>query len=140
MSLGTPASRRYSLSPSVRTACNLQAQGYKYTEDLLRLERELPQSGAATLPEKSRSVCTPLNISEWSKWLASFPDSRLAEFLTRGFKFGFRIGCKYNQANRPSCSRKNMASVYNHTEVISYYIDAKSQAGRLVGPLDPKIN
>ena len=103
------------------------------------MERELPQSGAPTLPQKWRSVCTPLNIPEWSKWLASFPDPRLAGFLLRGFKCGFRIGCKRNQAYRPSCSRKNMTSAYDHPEVISDYLHAESQAGRLVGPLDPKV-
>ena len=69
------------LSPSIRTSCNLSPRGHKYTEALLRLEGECPPSDSAKLLESLAVVAFPLITQEWAKWLAVFPDARLADFL-----------------------------------------------------------
>ena len=76
----------------MQAACNLLPAGYKYTDDLLRLERARPLPGTTELPKNLSTITTPANIHEWEKCLAVFPDRRMADFLLRGFKYGFRIG------------------------------------------------
>ena len=83
-------SHTHQLSSSIQAACNLQVDGYRYTEDLLQLEKALTLADTDRLTAKWAKVTTPVNIQEWSKWLASFPYDRLAGFLLQGSSPGFK--------------------------------------------------
>ena len=48
-------------------ASNLASEGYKYTEDLLRLDRERPSHYCSDLPESCLAVATPIILPEWEK-------------------------------------------------------------------------
>ena len=118
-------------------SCNLGPKGYRYTEDLLRLDRERPVSSVSDSAKPS-AISTPIVLPEWERWLAQFPDARLANYLLQGFSSGFRIG--YNRSSRSSSRcRGNMLSAREHPEVILDYMQSEQQQGRLVGPLGPGV-
>ena len=76
-------------------------------------------------------VTTPVNIQEWSKWLAGF-------IQIRTFKSGFRIGFNHSLTKPLSSAKNKMTSAGKHPEVITEYFHSKIQEGKIVGPVDPK--
>ena len=94
-----------------------------------------PPVDAAELPDNLAAVCSPLNLQEWGKWLAIFPDARLAELLLRGFRCGFRISFNHSRVRLADRGGRNMASAREHPEVVSQYLRTELQEGRIVGPV-----
>ena len=77
------------LSPSVLLSCNMGPHGYKYIEDLLRLESERPTVPARALLDAYTTISTPMIRQEWKRCLTSYPDQCLVSYLLQGFKAGF---------------------------------------------------
>lgn len=105
---------------------------YKYTGDLLELERCVP-SEPKVIPHTLLSVVTPLKRLAWVKELHSHPDREFIDFILRGLENGFRIGFSYS---KHVCvgAKRNMLSASQHPEPIVAYISKERRAGRIIGP------
>ena len=89
------------------------------------------QNPGTPLPDHLSKTVTPLKIEAWQQELASYPDQSLAELVLRGISDGFRIG--YETGRSPLQAKKhNMVSADEHKEVISKYLEAELEAGRIV--------
>ena len=117
--------RGYFLWPKTHTKrpCPL-AGPYPYISQLLALESQAPPT--ASLP---REVQGFLPIRAWLPFLRSMSDQRLAGFLERGIRYGFRIG--FDCCSPLQSAADNMSSVQEHPEIASQYIAAEVAAGRL---------
>ena len=63
---------------------------YRYTEDLLQLERCSPRRGS--VPTQLQPLNTPLRVRAWAEALQEHPDRAFTSYLLRGIREGFRIG------------------------------------------------
>lgn len=103
---------------------------YRYTEDLLALER----ASAHTRPLDTASPIAAaeqfLPLDEWSPYLDTHPDQVFAAFIRRGLVQGFRIGF-----DRSSCvlrpPRGNFQSVTDNPVMVNRYIAEVVAAGRM---------
>ncbi len=80
------------------------------------------------------SLTTPLKLELWDPHLhvASHPDQELGHYIITGIREGFRTGC--NRESLVLSQRlRNLSSVRQHPAIVTLYIDAERQAGRLVG-------
>ena len=104
------------------------ANTYSYTEKLLALE------GSAGDICLHHEVAGFLPLAEWDPFLRSYPDQRMAAFLRRGFRFGFRIG--FNQAQPLNSFSENHRSVALQPQVVSEHIADEVAQGKL-RPVSP---
>ena len=94
------------------------------------------------LQEELRQVNTPLAAQEWEKCLPPHPDKAYRDYLLKGIKEGFRVGCCYDSL---ICTRtkSNMRSAIRNPEVVEKYLANEVQLGRVMGPLEleahPKV-
>ena len=70
---------------------------------------------------------TLLKLRAWQTYLANYPNEVFVNYLLRGIRLGFRIGCKY-QAVQLKSSTANMLLVIQHTQVVSEYKEEEVQA------------
>ena len=69
------------------------AGGYKYTEDVLALERCKPVDGQCeALTSKLNKVCSPLRVEARAAALHDDPNQLFASYLMSALREGFRIG------------------------------------------------
>ena len=102
---------------------------YRYISDLLKLEKAIPYE--IVLPGVCGYTQTPLNHVMWSMLLSDHPDRQFVEYIIRGLRTGFRIGCQATSAELRSAS-SNMFSAISHPEVIDKYLCEVLETNRLV--------
>ena len=107
-------------------AMGISANSYRYTEKLLALEA----TANCVLEQKVEGF---LPLAEWEPFLRSHPDQRLAAFLRRGFRFGFRIGFDRSQPLREGIA-KNHQSVALNPGTVSAYIAEEAARHKLTSP------
>ena len=104
---------------------------YRYTDQLLSLEQVgVKHELESSLPEPLGRVVTPLKVEAWKTYLTNHPDRAFVDYLLRGIRLGFRIGCK-SQASQLKSSKANMVSAIQHPQVVSEYIEKEVQANRM---------
>ena len=106
---------------------------YRYTSNLCRLHKAIPQQRVPIPPEVTR-INSPLVpcLPHWVHGLCHHPDREFANCITDGIQFGFRLGFDYSSPLRPA--RRNMPSAAAHPEVISKYVEDEISEGRIFGP------
>ena len=110
---------------------------YRYTQDLLKLDRCVP-SAMNVLPPQLETVVTPLRRLAWAQELRRHPDTDFAEFILKGLEHGFRIGFEYRD-HRCLSAKRNMQSAGLHPQPIDQYIAKERSAGRIIGPLPREL-
>ena len=113
----------------------IQGGRYKYTGDLLALERVSVESEPETPGRATVAVSGFLPLQEWSPYLRSHPDADFADFMRRGLSQGFRIGFNYRHPLRPAPG--NFRSVNDNPRTVNQYISNEVAAGRLVASTSP---
>ena len=108
------------------TLSNFSGGLYRYTTDLLALESA--SRGLDQVPY-STTLASVLQLLAWKKALDCIPDKAFTQFLMRGITCGFRIGVTEECRLRPS--RRNLKSAYDHTEVVSEYLEREVSLSRL---------
>ena len=101
----------------------LYRQSYKYMDRLLALEA---RSGGG---QPVQPISGFLPQSAWEPFLHSHPDQRLAAFLRRGIRYGFRIG--FDAAQPLRCHKGNLKSVDLNPQVVDQYIANEISQGKL---------
>ena len=115
-------------SPSQTHVCVcVDAGQYEYTWQLQQLDRP-PEAGSRLSSGWGGTVSRPL---QWKRELEGHPDRWFAEYISRGFERGFRVGFQGAQAQLRTCGR-NMVSVRDHPEVVEKYLVDEAAAGRLL--------
>ncbi len=77
------------------------------------------------------SIVSPMRETIWAQELAGHPDKALVDELLRGIKSGFRVG--YDKSLAPlKAHHRNMQSATEHREVVTKYLTAEIEAGRVV--------
>ena len=122
----------FTSSPLLRDSHPPGTRGYPYTEDVLALDRCVGQS---TVPPMLSAVTTPLNVDAWASMLARHPDRRYAEYIVRGLREGFRIGADRSRPTRSTTN--NMPSALQHQRIVTEYLNAERDSGRMLGPFAP---
>ena len=112
------------------TAGNIIAGVYRYTEDLLALERASQSAISIDLPECCQHIITPLRVDKWEAYLQLHPDREFASFLLRGMVHGYHIGCNYSNAVILS-AESNMPAAHAHAEVVVKYLHKELELGRI---------
>ena len=79
-------------------------------------------------------TASPLNISAWTRLLATHPDQTYKEFILQGVSVGFHIGFQEPPSGSTSRPRRNLQSAYLNPVPVSEYIAAEARADRLRGP------
>ena len=82
-------------------------------------------------------IQTPLRVDRWEAALACHPDEEFVSYLVRSMTRGFRIGVDRGKQKCKS-SRRNMMSARQNPHVVEEYLAVEVEAGRVVGPVDPK--
>ena len=106
---------------------------YRYTEDLLQLERCSPRQGS--VPTQLQPLNTPLRVRAWAEALQEHPDRAFTSYLLRGIREGFRIGYARGGGSLRSATR-NMGSAVQNPRVVTEYLRKERQAGRVLGPVE----
>ena len=65
---------------------------YRYTQDLLHLNKCVPNLDEPPTPQCLTRITTPLKPANWELELKHMPDRQLVDYLLFGMTFGFRIG------------------------------------------------
>ena len=106
---------------------------YRYTSNLCRLHKAIPQQRVPIPPEVT-CINSPLvpRLPHWVHGLRHHPDREFANCITDGIQFGFRLGFDYSSPLRPA--QRNMPSAAAHPEVISRYVENEISGGRIFGP------
>ena len=102
---------------------------YHYTHDLLTLEAAVPDN--VVLPAECLRISSPLNPDVWDLLLAEHPDRQFVEYIIRGIRCGFRIGC-HASVQKLQLVSSNMPLANSHPEVIDNYLRDKLECNRLV--------
>ncbi len=77
------------------------------------------------------SIVSPMRETVWAQELAGHPDKALVDELLRGIKSGFRVG--YDKSLAPlKAHHRNMQLATEHREVVTKYLTAEIEAGRVV--------
>ena len=123
-------------SPLLHRWISHLAEGYLYTEDLIKLDQCRPKFGKLTVQERLLGVSSPLNLAQWEAMLANHPDKSYVEYILHGIKEGFRVGFGRADITESALasSRKNMQSADNNPQVVRDYLDAELRRGVLQGP------
>ena len=122
------------LSPESDRLCNVVNGRYLYMNDLARLDTCAPRARRC-LPARFRRVATPVDRVQWRALLCTHPDSRFVDYVLRGFEQGFRIGLSSSPHRRTA---QNFRSAATHASVVRGYFSGELEAGRIVGPVEPK--
>ena len=104
-------------------------EGYPYTRHLEILDSRKPR-GPPELPDTLRSIATPLDIQEWTRWLAAYPDAGYRDYILRGLMAGFRIGFRYGRSKSTPA-----LSATQNTGVVDEYLQKEVKLGRVIGPM-----
>ena len=81
---------------------------YRYTNDLLVLDRISSRGAQQQVQERLLGVISPLVLEHWESMLASHPDRKLVRYILQGIHDGYRIGFDGSKPLR--LARKNMMS------------------------------
>ena len=100
---------------------------YKYRKQL----DSCSLSSSSALPQFLCKIVTPLKLVRWQEWLEHHPDKLFVEYMLRGIKEDFRLGCDTTSIRLKSCD-SNMASAAEHAEVVSKYLGDKLVAQRII--------
>ena len=90
-----------------------------------------PSSSSGTLPQFLCKIVTPLKLVRWQEWLEHHPDKLFVEYILRGIKEGFRLGCDTTSIRLKSCD-SNMASAAEHADIVSKYLGDELVAQRII--------
>ena len=122
------------LAPISLKAANIVNNNYKYLEDLLHLELLVEPQRTLSWP-----VCpSPIQLSNWDKFLRSHPDQRFAAYIHSGLRNGFHIGFD-RQDSQLTSAAKNHPSAASNPEIVRDYIATEVSTGRLVGPISDTL-
>ena len=102
---------------------------YCYTDDLLSLEAAVPYE--VNLPDECLHIVSPLNPDVWSLLLTKHPDRQFVNYLIRGLRGGFHVGCHASAQDLQS-ALTNMPCAIRHPEVIDKYLQDELECNRLV--------
>jgi len=80
--------------PSLLTLNIATSSSYKYTTQLLELDKCTPADTGALTPPLLH-IQTPANIRKWERALSNHPDQQCARYIVQGLTYGFRIGFQY---------------------------------------------
>ena len=117
--------------------CQLGISSSGITDDLLSLESAAPY--AVHLPDNCLRIVSPLVPDVWSSLLVEHPDRQFVEYLLRGLRGGFHVGCCASVQELQS-AYNNMPSASRLPEVIDRYLRDKLDSGRLVEVPHPESN
>ena len=81
---------------------------------------------------------TPILLSQWEPTLQSHPDQQFATYIRAGLSQGFRIGFDRREAALKACFRNHPSATCNE-QIVTDYLKAEQDAGRIVGPLPAAI-
>ena len=123
------------LSPESDRLCNVVNGRYLYMNDLARLDACAPRA-CRRLPARFRRVATPVDRVQWRALLCTHPDSRFVNYVLRGFEQGFCIIGLSSSPHRRTA--QNFRSAATHASVVRGYFSGELEAGRIVGPIEPK--
>ena len=76
-------------------------------------------------------------VEAWAACFSDHPDRAYCNYLLWGLREGFHIGYQQDQM----CCRSTLANMQSTAvwpEVISSFLEAKVQAGQILGPVGPK--
>ncbi len=95
--------------------------GYRFTGQLLELERVSEGPDSRVLPG-AEEVVTPLKWKKWKEELSEHPDKVWVEFLVRGIREGFRLGC---DQRKTGLVRRGgtMYEATQHRKIIGDYLE-----------------
>ena len=126
------------LHPSRAPTGSASLMHYKYTPDLLQLDKLRPDTLSPT-PSQLHPSVSPLTarLEAWRSRLAAHPDREFAEYILEGLQLGFRIGFDYSHPL--VSSRRNMRSARLHPNVVEEYLYGECAEGRIIGPLASTI-
>ena len=103
--------------------------GYRFTEQLLELERVSEGPSSRVLPG-AEEVVTPLKWQSWQHELQDHPDKEWVEYLVRGLKDGFRIG--HDQTKVSMKQRRGMIfEASQHGDIIDDYLENEESERRI---------
>ena len=107
---------------------------YRYTNDLIELDRISSRGAQQQVQERLLGVITPLVLEHWESMLASHPDRKFVRYILQGIHDGFRIG--FDGSKPVGSARKNMMSAIEHPGVVSDYLKKEMERGVLLGPFE----
>ena len=112
------------------------AGGYKYTKDVLALERCKPVDGlcGAHTSELSK-VRSPLCVEARAAALCDHADQQFASFLIRGLREGFLIGL--NPDTKLVLEARNLPSTSEQKTVLERIFQPEGSRERFIGPFHP---
>ena len=110
---------------------------YRYTQDLLHLNKCIPNPDEPPTPQCLTRITTPLKPAKWELELKHMPDRQLVDYLLSGMTFGFRIGFERKVAT--SKATNNMQSAQSNPEPVHKFLLGELQSRRIIGPLDPAL-
>ena len=112
------------------------AGDYKYTEDVLALERCKPVDGwCVAHTSELNKVCPPLHVEAWAASLHDHPDQRFASYLISGLHEGFRIG--FNRDSKLVLAARNLPSASEQKAVLDRIFQEERTRERFIGPFHP---
>ena len=80
---------------------------------------------------------SPIKLEVLEAWLKGYPCRADADYLLKGFRFGFRIPAS---GKRSACWAKNLSSVKGMEDVVQRKINKEVSEGRVLGPFsEPPI-
>ena len=99
---------------------------YQHSADLLTLNSFIGlDSGTASL--LSLEAFSPLNQTEWTQHLTSYPDQKFSSYILEGINSGFRIG--FNRAQPLHSAVSNLRS--NNPSIISDHLSREVSLNRM---------
>ena len=104
----------------------IESVKYRYTEELLALDRQRPLNTVITWPRGPTPVIPYMQLH---------PDQKFAAHVYDGLLHGFRIGFNRQSVLKPS--RRNHTSSLGNSSVVSSHISVEVDHGRMIGPLLP---
>ena len=119
-------------------AANVVNGKYKFTEDLLELQKLTPRISGSFQFGPNGGSGSPLfkSLNLWRLKLESHPDREFARYIEEGILQGFRIGFDH-EGSPLRGAISNLLSVARNPVAVQQYIDEELRQGRLIGPLPP---
>lgn len=117
------------------------AMGLTVKSSVQTLDRTVPQlpqssalTSAHTTPTQNKNsnnqIVTPIKVEQLKNWLRGY-DPQISQFLTNGFKSGFKIPFT---SQRVFMKSKNLKSASENLKVVKEKIQVEIEAGRVAGP------
>ena len=107
---------------------------YCYTRDLWDLHQQPnPKYGPNKISPATMPSPSPLKSEIWEAALRKHPDRWFTEYVVQGLEYGFKLG--FNGTHPVRSSGRNMSSAYETPHVVSSYLEAECELGRVIGPL-----